>query len=122
MQETALYGTLILVFTIVCILFESIVIYIFKITQFVKALGQSTLVNLVTLGMIYLLWPLLSRLDIGADKVFPFVPILFGATFLVEGILLKLLNRHQTTKRIAITALVMNLVSFGSLFMILSIL
>lgn len=122
MQETALYGTLILVFTIVCILFESIVILILKIATFGRALWQSALVNLVTLGVVYGLWPLLSRMDVGADKVFPFVPILFGAAFIVEALLLKLLNKHQPIKRIALAALAMNLVSFGTLFMILSIL
>ena len=119
-METAFIGTLILIFIVVFVLFESIVIYLFKIAGFSRALWQSAVVNAVTLLLLIAFWPLLNQLNINEDKVFPFVPLLFGATVIIEGLLLKLFNNSQAVKPILLAVVVMNAVSYGTLLLILS--
>jgi hypothetical protein len=118
MNETMLIATVVLVYMVVCILFEAIVIRLFRIMVFGRALWQSAVVNLVTLGMIYMMWPIVSSMDIDEDKVFPLLPILFLVTLLTESVLLMLLNKNQPWKRIMLATAVMNVVSYGSLYLI----
>ena len=122
MNETMLIATVVLVYIVVCILFEAIVIMLLRINIFGRALWQSVVVNLASLVLIYMMWPIVSSMDIDEDKVFPLLPILFLVTLLTESVLLMPLNKNQSWKRIMLATAVMNGVSFGSLYVILAVL
>lgn len=122
MNEGLFYGGVIGVFLIVCVLVETFVIKAYKIARFMRALLQSLAVNSVSAGLVYLLWPLVRRMNFDEGKAFPLLPILVIGTMLSEALLLKLLNRQQPWKRVLVTAAVMNAVSFFILFLLLSLL
>jgi hypothetical protein len=122
MNESLLIGSIAGVFLIVCVLFESVVITFFKITPFGRALWNAAVANALSLGVVYLIWPLFSRMNIDEDKVFPLLPILWTATVVTEALVLKFLNRTQPWRRVFITSAVMNSASYAILYLILSLL
>jgi hypothetical protein len=122
MNESLLIGSIAGVFLIVCVLFESIMIVFFKIASFTRALWQAALANALSLGVIYLMWPLFSRMNIDEDKVFPLLPLLWIATVVTEALVLKFVNRAQPWRRVFLSSAAMNSASFAVLYLILSLL
>jgi hypothetical protein len=122
MNESLLIGSIAGVFLVVCVLFESVVIAFFKIAPFGRALWQAALANALSLGVIYLIWPLFSRMNIDEDKVFPLLPLLLITTVTTEALVLKIANRAQPWHRVFLTSAVMNSFSFAVLYLIFSFL
>lgn len=119
MNQSVVIAGIISIFLVVCVLFESVILTLFKIDRFSRSLCQATLVNVVSVVAIYFIWPFVSRLDVDEDKVFPLLPILLGVIIVVEALLLKALNRQQTWLRIFIAGAVMNTVSVAILYLLL---
>ena len=122
MNEGAVVSSIVGIFLVVCILFESIVITAFGVVPFKRALLQAAIMNVASLLVVYALWPIISRMDIDEDKLFLLLPLLFVATLVIEGLLLKLLNRAQHVLRILGTVVLMNGVSFVVLYGLLLLL
>ncbi len=122
MNQSLLIAGIVCGFLLVCVLFESLLITAFHITRFARALLHAALVNSASLLMVYGVWPVISRMDIDEDKVFPLLPILLGIVILVEGLLLKILNRQQTWLRVGLVSVVMNVVSMAILYFFLTLL
>ena len=122
MSQSFVIGSIILIFLIVCVLFESLIITGFKINRFAPALLHAAVVNMASVAIVYVAWPLISRFDFDEDKVFPLLPLLMLMNIFAEALLLKLLNRKQWWSRIFLTSTVMNLVSFTVLYALLSLL
>jgi hypothetical protein len=121
MNETLLIGSIVGSFLVVCILCEAVVIALFRLNRFARAIASAALVNAITIAVMFVVWPLVSSMDIDEDKVFPLLPILFFTAILVEGTVLWLLNRTVSAKKIFLVSAVMNTVSFGALYLILSL-
>lgn len=122
MSQGLVISSIIGIFLVVCVLFESLIITAFKVNRFLPALLHAAIVNSCSVAAIYVLWPVISRMDVDEDKVFPLLPILILVTLLLEALLLKLLNRQQHWQRIFLTSTVMNIVSFTVLYGMLSLL
>lgn len=113
---------LVLAYIVVFIVLEALVLALFRINGFGKSLWQSAVVNLASLAMVYLVWPLISSMDIDEDKVFPLLPILFLMNLLTEGTLLLLLNKRASWRRVMLAVAVMNAVSYACLYLLFSFL
>jgi hypothetical protein len=122
MNEGAFIFSMIGLFLLVCVLCESFIITAFKIARFGRALLHSFVVNVASVGVVYVMWPLFRQMNFDEGKAFPLLPILVVSTIVVEALLLKALNRPQLWVRIFLTSAVMNAVSFGILFLLLSLL
>jgi hypothetical protein len=122
MNEGAFILSVIGLFLVVCVLFESFIITAFKITRFSRAVLHSFAINAASVGMVYLMWPIFRRMNFDEGKAFPVLPILVVSTIVIEALLLKALNLPQRWARIFLTSAVMNTVSFGILFLLLSLL
>jgi hypothetical protein len=116
MNETLLIASLLLAFFVVCIFFESIVLALLGIAGWLRSLGQAAIVNACTIILLFVLWPLLSRLNVDEDRVFPMLPILFLSSVALEAVVLKRLNRQHSWKHILMAAALMNVVSYGMLY------
>lgn len=108
-----------LLFMVVCILFEGIIIGLYRFNGYGRSIGQSALINCASLAVVYLVWPLLAALDVDADRFFPLFPLLWLTTVLLEGLLLKLMNRNRPWRRILTVSAVMNATSYGVLYLML---
>jgi hypothetical protein len=122
MNESLLIGSIAGVFFIICVLFESVAIVFFNFAPLGRALWQAAQANVLSLGVIYLVWPLFSRMNIDEDKVFPLLPLLWIATVVTEALVLKFVNRSQPWRRVFLTSAAMNSASFAVLYLILSLL
>lgn len=122
MNQGLIISTIVGIFLVVCVLFESLIITAFRVNRFLPALLHAAIANVVSLLAIYFLWPFISKLDLDEDKVFPLLPLLMLVTLIVEALLLKLLNRQQRWLRIFLTSTVMNSVSFFVLYGLLTLL
>ncbi len=115
-----LIGYVLVIFLVVAVIFEWIVLWLFKLNSPGKLLLFSFIVNVITLGLGYLLLPLIQ--SIGDDySNFNFVLqwiIMLAMTILAEGFLLQVLNkkRLQKTSRIWLAAVTMNLTSYLVLY------
>lgn len=119
MDQTMMIGIVLFVFIMVCILFEAIIITLFKINRFSKSVMHSGVINIISLLVIYFIWPLLSDININESKLFPLLPLLWFVTVVVEGLLLLFLNQKQNWKKLFAAAAVMNFVSFLIIYLLL---
>lgn len=119
MDQTMMIGIVLFVFIMVCILFEAIIITLFKINRFSKSVMHSGVINIISLLVIYFIWPLLSDININESKLFPLLPLLWFVTVVVEGLLLLFLNQQINWKKIFAAAAVMNFVSFLIIYLLL---
>jgi len=115
-------GTFIL-FMVFAIFAEAVVMLLFKLNRFGKCLLDSSIVNIASLVVGFMIFE--SRLVRGegrnGDLSLPSWLTLFAITAIVEGLLLMLLNRKLPRARIWLASIVMNLVSYLALYIDLSI-
>jgi hypothetical protein len=112
MNESLVIGSLAGVFILVCVLFQGFLISHFHINRFATVLLHAAIFNIGLLAVLYIIWPLIARLDVDEDKVFPLLPILLITTIVVEGVFLKVLNFRQPWSRIFLASSVTNVPSF----------
>jgi hypothetical protein len=85
MNESLVIGSLAGVFILVCVLFQGFLISHFHINRFATVLLHAAIFNIGSLAVLYIIWPLIARLDVDEDNVFPVLPILLITTTVVEG-------------------------------------
>jgi hypothetical protein len=115
-----LIGYVLVIFLVITVILEWIILWLFKLNSPARLLLFSFVVNIVTLGLGYLLLPVIQQ--IGDDysnfnQVMQWV-IMLAITILAEGFLLQVLNKKslQKTGKIWLAAIVMNLASYLVLY------
>ena len=112
------FFTPLVILMVLIILIEAIVMMLFKLNRFAKALGDSTIVNIASVLIIILVIGILADIEVGTVDA-PLIVTgagLFLLTFLGESLVLKLLNKNQPWRRIASASAVMNLITFILLY------
>ncbi|MFI5185280.1 MAG: hypothetical protein ACHQF0_00990 [Chitinophagales bacterium] len=115
--------TTLIIFMLFTIFAEAVVMLLFKLNRFGKCILDSSIVNIASLivGFIIFQAGLVRAQGRDANLSLPSWLILFALTTVVEGFLLMLLNRKLPRARIWLTSIVMNLVSYLILFIDLSL-
>ena len=96
---------------------ETIVMLFFKFDRFGKSLVDSIMANIGSLLLGILLFLVFNKTEFGISQVTELV-ILYIITSIFEAWLIKLLNTKMNFGRIILTSLVMNFLSFTSLYLI----
>jgi hypothetical protein len=107
----------------IAFLLEALVIYFFKLRQFWPSVGISFLINLLALLVLYVGCLLLTKIGYELNVLqFPIQVTLFlwWLSMITDGILLQLLSRREEKKRIYLTSIVMNSVSYLFLYFFIS--
>jgi hypothetical protein len=89
-----------------------------KFNRFVKSLGDSVIVNIVSLLLGFLLIGVLAELNVGSIEIplyFTFMG-LYLVTLLGEGLVLKLLNKMRPWRKVFAVSAIMNLFSWVLLY------
>jgi hypothetical protein len=102
------------VFTVIV---ETIVMLLFKFDSFRKSLVDAIMANIGSLLLGILLFLVFNKAEFGVSQVSELV-ILYFITSIFEAWLIKLLNTKMSFGRIALTSLVMNILSFTILYLI----
>jgi len=102
------------VFTVIV---ETVVMLLFKFDRFSKSLVDSIMANIGSLLLGVLLFLVFNKTEFAISQVSELV-ILYCITAVFEAWLIKLLNTKMNWGKIIITSFVMNLLSFGSLYLI----
>ena len=112
------FFTPLVILMVLIILIEAIVMMLFNLNRFAKALGDSTIVNIASVLIIILVIGILADIEVGTVDA-PLIVTgagLFLLTFLGESLVLKLLNKNQPWRRIASASAVMNLITYILLY------
>ena len=120
MDDVALVGLIGLGFLMLCFFLEALVLLLFRICRLGRAFLLSLLVNLISLLVIYLGWPLTRFFHIDMDSWFPLFPFLFIITVSIETLMLQLMNRQEPWTRLLAVAINMNVLSFTALYVVLT--
>lgn len=112
------FFTPLVILMVLITLIEAIVMLLFKLNRFAKCLGDSTIVNIASVLIIFLVIGILADIEVGTIDA---PPILTGAglylfTFLGESLVLKLLNKNLPWRRIVSASAVMNLLTYILLY------
>lgn len=109
--------SVLVIFMAVAIVLEALVLILFKIEKAGKAFLYSLVVNLASLGVGYVILPLLSQLfeDYSTTGQVLQWLIIFAITVVVEGYLLILLSKMKPRKKLWTATFVMNLLSYAFL-------
>jgi len=112
-------GLLLLGTGIFALVMETVVMVLFKFDRFGKCLIDSIMANVGSLLLGILLFLIFNKTEFGISQRFELI-ILFCVTSLFEAWLIKLLNPRMVWGRIIVTSFVMNLLSFISLYLIIT--
>jgi len=110
-------GLIILSMGVFTVIVETIVMLLFKFDSFGKSLIDSIMANIGSLLLGILLFLVLNKAEFGISQVSELI-ILYFITSIFEAWLIKLLNTKMTFGRIILTSLVMNILSFTTLYLI----
>jgi hypothetical protein len=106
-----------LVFMILIVFAEALVFTLLKYKRFGASLGISAVINIASLLAGYLL---IAATDF--ENIWKFVGACFIITLVVEAVLLWLFNKQKPWKDIITAALVANIISYGILALMISLL
>jgi hypothetical protein len=112
-------GLLLLGMAVFTVVMETVVMVLFKFDRFGKSLIDSIMANLGSLLLGILLFLVFNKTEFGISQRSE-LGILFCITSLFEAWLIKLLNPRMVWGRIILTSFVMNLLSFISLYLIVT--
>ncbi|HVT83725.1 MAG TPA: hypothetical protein VHD35_00915 [Chitinophagaceae bacterium] len=99
------------------ILIEAVVMVLFKIGNFWKAFSHSSIVNIVSTIVGYIL---INQLDPLSGKISSLEQwlIFYWVTVVMEGLLMMLLFTHTSKSKLWLVTVVMNLVSYVFLYLL----
>lgn len=107
---------------------EGTVLYSFKYKAFKRCLTDAFIVNLCSLIIgLFLMNPFqtIARNFDNRDDVTPYTLVLlllfFIETVLVEGLILRLLNKTYPVKKLVLATLIMNIITYIALYWVLTI-
>src|SRR3981081_821952 len=118
LDSAFLFFTPLVILLLVSIFIEAIVMQQLKFNRFVKSLGDSVIVNIVSLLLGFLLIGVLAELNVGSIEIplyFTFMG-LYLVTLLGEGLVLKLLNKMRSWRKVFTVSAIMNLFSWVLLY------
>jgi len=104
-----------LMFMVAAIVIEAVIMLLMKYNKIGKALLDSLVINLVSLGAGYTVLYFYTSLDLTSDELLNLF-LLFLLTVLTEGITLFLLNRSKPVNKTVLVAVVINLVTYLGLY------
>lgn len=107
-------------FMAITIILEGVVLIIFKIEKGGKAFLYSLIVNLASLGVGYIILPLIRQIGntfTTSGSILRWI-FVFAITVLVEGFLLILLTKKKPREKVWLATLVMNLLSYAILLLL----
>ena len=107
-----------IILMVLIIISEAIIMMFFKLNRFAKSLGDSVIVNIASLLIIFLVIGILADIEVGAIDAPLFLTGagLYLLTFIGESLVLKLLNRKLSWRRILPASAVMNLLTYILLY------
>ncbi|HYM95060.1 MAG TPA: hypothetical protein VET23_13025 [Chitinophagaceae bacterium] len=109
-----------IIFMALTIVVEGVILLLFKIDKPGKVFLYSLIVNLASLGVGYIILPLVRQIGNGfstSGLVLRWI-FMFAITVLVEGFLLILLTKKKPREKVWLAAVVMNLVSYALLYLL----
>jgi hypothetical protein len=101
------------------VVMETVVMVLFKFDRFGRSLVYSIMANIGSLLLGILLFLIFNKTEFGVSQRSELI-ILFCITSLFEAWLIKLLNPAMSGGRIILTSFVMNLLSFTSLYLVIT--
>jgi hypothetical protein len=110
-------GLVILGMGVFTVIVETVVMLIFRFDRFGKSLLDSIMANIGSVLLGILLFLIFNKTEFDISQILELI-ILYFITSFFEAWLIKLLNANMGWGRIIITSLVMNLLSFVSLYLI----
>ena len=110
-------GIVLLCMGIFTVVIETIIMLLFKFDRFGKSLVDSIMANIGSLLLGILLFLVFNKTEFNISQTAELV-ILYCITSVFEAWLIKLLNPAMGWSRIVLTSLLMNLLSFISLYLI----
>ena len=117
-SSALLFFTPLVIILVISIFLEAIVMQVLKFNKFGKSLADSAVVNIVSLLLGFLLVGVLADLEVGQIEIplyFTFMGI-YLVTLLIEGIVLKLLNKIRSWRKVFTVSAMMNLFSWVLLY------
>lgn len=118
-NNSAIHGVLyVILFIGLTILIEGLVLLLFKIENAEKSFLYSLIVNLASLGAVYVLSSLVNQLINSMTQPGMTLrwALLFTIVVLIEGFLLLVLTKKKPKERVWLATLVMNLLSYVVLY------
>jgi hypothetical protein len=107
----------------VAFLMEAVVIYFFKLKGFWASVGLSVLINVITLGVLYVSSLVVGKLGYVVNGLLvPIQVLLFfwWLSVIADGLLLQLFSSKAEKQRIYLASLVMNSISYLFLYFFIS--
>jgi hypothetical protein len=112
-------GLVILGMAIITVVMETVIMVLFRFDRFGKSLVDSVIANIGSFLLGILLFLIFNKTEFGISQRSELI-ILFCIISLFEAWLIKLLNPGMGGGRIILTSFVMNLLSFMSLYLIIT--
>ncbi|MFI5133350.1 MAG: hypothetical protein ACHQEB_03385 [Chitinophagales bacterium] len=103
-------------YMLVVTLVEAVVMLVFKFNPFGKCLLDAFLVNLASLGVGYLISSSYN-ITLGGDS-YTSLLVAFIVTLIIEGLLLQLLNRKKSPKKVWQVNILMNAITYAGILVI----
>jgi biotin transporter BioY len=105
-----------IIFMIAAIIVEALIMLALKYNPVGKAFLDSLVINLVSLGVGFMILSVSDSLDITDNEILNYI-LVFLITVLTEMLALYLLNRSKPFSKTMQVSFVINLVSYGILFL-----
>lgn len=117
-SSALLFFVPLVILLVMSIFIEAIAMLLLKFNRFGKSLGDSAIVNIVSLLLAFLLLGILADLKVGQIDIPLYLTFigLYFVTLLVEGVVLKLLNKIKSWLSIFTISAIMNLFSYVLLY------
>ena len=112
-----LLGGLIIVAFILAIFAEALIMLFFKLNKFGKCLVDSLMANIGSLLLGFLLFLIFNKSEFDVSEFTEF-GFLYFIVSIFEAWIVKLLNTHARWGRILAASFVMNLLSFGTAYLL----
>jgi len=112
-------GLVLLGMAIFTVVMETVVMVLFRFDRFGKCLVDSIMANIGSLLLSIFLFLIFNKTEFGITQRAELI-MLFCLTSLFEAWLIKLLNPRMAWARIIVTSFVMNLLSFITLYLIIT--
>ena len=116
-----LFFTPLVIILVTSILIEAIVMQLLKFNRFGKSIADSVIVNIISLLLGFVLVGVLAGLKVGQIEIPLYLTFmgLYLVTLLIEGIVLKLINKLRPWRKVFTVSGIMNLFSWALLYLYL---
>ena len=118
-NSVLLFFAPLVIILVISIFIEAIVMVLMKFNRFGKSLGDSVIVNIISLLLVFLSIGILAELNVGRIEIPVYLTFmgLYLVTLLGEGVVLKLLNKIKSWRNIFTVSAIMNLFTYVLLYL-----